>query len=84
MWFFRRLVKARKIGASSSDVLLASEIILGALGLVIEITSVLDGDSIALLGPVGAVSLGDDFPSDTHYANGASRDDCLKSSCELE
>lgn len=47
-------------------VLLASEIILGALGLVVQIASVLDGDNIALLGLVGTVALGDDLPSDAH------------------
>ncbi len=53
-------------------VLLASEIILGALGLVVEIASVLDSDGIPLLGPIGAVALSDDLPSDTHCASEAS------------
>ncbi len=52
-------------------VLLASEIILGALGLVVEITSILNGDFIPLLRLIGAVALGDDLPSDTHDANGS-------------
>ena len=64
--------------ACGSDILLASEIILRALGLLVEITGVLDGDGIALLGPIRAITLGDDFPSNTHYANGVGRDDCLK------
>lgn len=50
--------------------LLASEIILRALGLIVEITSVLNGDGIPLLRLVRAVALGDDLPSDTHYASG--------------
>ncbi len=53
-------------------VLLASEIILGALGLVVEIASVFDSDGIPLFGPIGAVALGDDLPSDTHCASEAS------------
>lgn len=52
-------------------ILLASEIILGTFGLVVEITSVLDGDGIALLGPIGAITLGNDLPGDTHCANEA-------------
>lgn len=55
-------------------VLLASEIILRAFGLVVEIASVLNGDAIPLLGLIGAVALGDDFPSDTHCAGEAGRD----------
>ena len=47
-------------------ILLATEIVLGTLGLVVEIASILDGDGIPLLGPIGAVALGDDLPSDTH------------------
>lgn len=47
-------------------VLLASKIILGTLGLVVEIASVLYGDGIPCLGPIGAVAFGDDLPSDTH------------------
>lgn len=54
-------------------VLLASEIILGALGLVVEIASVLDGDGIPLLGPISAVALSEDLPSDTHCVGGAGR-----------
>ena len=52
-------------------VLLASIIVLGTLGLVVEIASVLDGDSVPLLGLIAAVALGDDLSSDTHYASGA-------------
>lgn len=52
-------------------VLLASIVVLGALGLVVEIAGVLDGDSIPLLWFIAAVALGDDLPSDTHYASGA-------------
>lgn len=58
-------------GVCGRDLLLASEIILGALGLVVEVASVLDGDGIPLLGSIGAVALGDNFPSDTHCARGA-------------
>ena len=54
-------------------ILLASEIIFGALGLVVEIASVLDGDLIPLLGLVGAVALVDNLPSDTHCAGGTDR-----------
>ena len=50
-------------------ILLASEVVLGPLGLVVEITSVLDGDGVSLLRPIGAVALGDDLSSDAHYAN---------------
>ena len=52
-------------------VLLASIIVLGTLGLVVEIASVLDGDSVPLLGLIAAVALGDDLSSDTHCASGA-------------
>ena len=52
-------------------VLLASKIVLGALGLVVEIAGVLNGDSVPLLGSIAAVALGDDLSSDAHYANGA-------------
>lgn len=51
-------------------VLLASEVVLGALSLVVEIAGVFDGDSIPLLWFIAAVALGDDLPSDTHYADG--------------
>ena len=54
-------------------ILLASEIIFGALGLVVEVASVLDGDLIPFLGLVGAVALGDNLPSDTHCACGTDR-----------
>ena len=50
-------------------ILLASEVVLGSLGLVVEITSVLDGDGISLFRPIGAVALGDDLSSDADYAN---------------
>ena len=50
--------------------LLASEIILRALGLIVEITGVLNGDGIPLLRLVRAVALGDNLPSDTHSASG--------------
>lgn len=53
----------------SEYILLPSEIIL-AVGLVVEIAGVFDGDGIPLLGPIGAVALGDDLPSDTHSARG--------------
>lgn len=56
-----------------NHILLASEIIFGALGLVVEVASVLDGDLIPFLGLVGAVALGDNFPSDTHCAGGSDR-----------
>ena len=52
-------------------ILLASEIILGTLGLVVEVTSVLNGDGIPFLGPIRAIALGEDLPSDTHDANEA-------------
>ena len=52
-------------------ILLASEIVLGTFGLVVEITGVLDGDGIPLLGPIGAIALGQDLSSDTHGANEA-------------
>ena len=52
-------------------ILLASKIILGTLGLIVKITGVLNGDGITLLGPIRAIALGNDLPSDTHYANGA-------------
>ena len=52
-------------------VLLASKVVLGALGLVVEIAGVLNGDSVPLLGFIAAVALGDDLSSDTHYASGA-------------
>ena len=52
-------------------ILLASKIILGTFGLVIEVTGVFNGDGITLLGLIRAVALGDDLPSDTHDANGA-------------
>ena len=57
-------------GMCGRYVLLASEIVL-AVGFVIEIASVLDCDGIPLLGPIGAVALGDDLPSDTHCASEA-------------
>ena len=53
----------------SEYILLASEISL-AVGLVVEIASILDGDGIPLLGPIGAIALGDDLPGDTHFARG--------------
>ena len=52
-------------------ILLASIIILGTLGLVVEVTGVFNGDGITLLGLIRAVALGNNFPSDTHDANGA-------------
>ena len=52
-------------------ILLAAIIILGTLILVVEVTGVLNGDGITLLGLIRAVALGDDLPSDTHDANGA-------------
>ena len=52
-------------------VLLAAIIVLGALGLVVEIAGVLDGDIVPLLWFVAAIALGDDLPSDTHYASAA-------------
>lgn len=52
-------------------ILLASEIILGTFALVVEITSVLDGDGIPMLGPIGAIALGNDLSSDAHCANEA-------------
>lgn len=55
----------------SEYILLPSEIIL-AVGLVVEIAGVFDGDGIPLLGPIGAVALSDDLPSDTHCASEAS------------
>ena len=58
-------------GVCGHHVLLASEVIFGALGLVVEISSVLDGDGSTLLGLVGTVALGDDLPGDTHFAGGA-------------
>lgn len=66
-------------GVCGRHVLLASKIILGALGLVVEVASVLDGDSIPLLRLIGAVALGDDLPSDTHYASGAG--ECCWEAC---
>ena len=52
-------------------ILLASKIILGTLILVVEVTGVLNGDGITLLGLIRAVALGNDLPSDTHDADGA-------------
>ena len=49
-------------------ILFAPEIIFGALGLVVEVASVLDGDLIPFLGLVGAVALVDNLPSDAHCA----------------
>lgn len=48
--------------------LLASVIVLGSLGLVIEVAGVFDCDSVSVLGPIGAVALGDDLTCDTHCA----------------
>ena len=56
-------------GGHHRYVLLASEIILGALGLFVEIASVLDGDGISLLRLIGAIALGDNLPYDAHGAN---------------
>ena len=56
-----------------NHILLASEIIFGALSLVVEVASVLDGDLIPFLRLVGAVALVDNLPSDTHCAGGSDR-----------
>ena len=47
-------------------ILLATKIILGTLSLVVEVTGVLNGDGITLLGLICAVALGNDLSSDTH------------------
>ena len=52
-------------------VLLASEIVLGTLGLIVKIAGVFDGDGISFLRPVGAVAFGNDLSGDTHCANEA-------------
>lgn len=67
------LGKDGEAGVYDRHVLLASAIILGALELVVDIASILDGDGIPLLGLIGTVALGDDLPSDTHCGSGVGR-----------
>ena len=71
--FSRPIAQDGGAGVQCKHILLASEIVFGALGLIVEVASVLDGDLIPFLGLVGAVALVDNLPSDTHCAGGSDR-----------
>ena len=70
-------------GDGFGHILLASEIILFAFGLVVEVASVFNAHLIPLLWLVDAIALGDDLLCNSHCASGAVRSGRMRGRVEF-